>query len=212
MQNVSYGFGHGNDVINDFSFKALQGQWVTFKGPSGSGKTTLLNLIAGHYLPRSGSIQVGHSSLRELTDLEREKLRLANMSFIFQDAKLIPEWTVLENVLMPQILSGVPKDIAMASAIESLDRLGIARLKHRSVLELSGGEAQRVGIARAVVKKPLILLADEPTGNLDQENTRIIVKLLNDIRMELKTCVICVTHDEYVASAGDQVITVDQWQ
>lgn len=210
MKNICFGFTQ-QPVIHDFSMIAKKGEWVTFMGPSGSGKTTLLNLIAGVLSPQSGKITISGHVITSLSDDEKDALRRQSFSIVFQDIKLLPMWNVFENVWMMLHLQGWDKEEAQEQAYQWLNKVGIAQLSDRSIDTLSGGQKQRVGIARAMSKRPMILLADEPTGSLDQKNTQHMLALMKELSQQSKTTLVCVTHDPAVEAVSDQVILASQW-
>jgi ABC-type lipoprotein export system ATPase subunit len=210
MKNICFGFTQ-QPVIHDFSMIAKKGEWVTFMGPSGSGKTTLLNLIAGVLSPQSGEIMISGQYITSLSDDEKDALRRQCFSIVFQDIKLLPMWNVFENVWMMLHLQGWEKEVAQEQAYQWLNKVGIAQLSDRSIDTLSGGQKQRVAIARAMSKRPMILLADEPTGSLDQKNTERMLALMKELSQQSKTTLVCVTHDSAVEAVSDQVILASQW-
>jgi ABC-type lipoprotein export system ATPase subunit len=210
INNVRFGFTN-DPIISDFSMIAKKGEWITFIGPSGSGKTTLLNLIAGILLPQAGDITVCGQSLGSLSHDAREHFRLQNIAIVFQDIRLLGMWSVFENVWMILYLQGWTRESAMEAAYVWLGKVGIIELIDRSIDSLSGGQKQRVAIARAMAKAPTILLADEPTGSLDQKNTSHVLGLMRELCHESKTTLLCVTHDPEVKSFSDQIVTSSEW-
>ena len=160
-------------IPSNYSMIAEDGEWVSFMGPSGSGKTTFLNVLAGIYLPLSGKVYIDGHELSAMDARNREQVREQYLAMIFQDIRLIPNWTVLENIWMPLYLLGMAQDQALGVATHWLEQVGMADFSGRDINTLSGGQKQRVAIARALKSK--VLLADEPTGNLDQENTARII-------------------------------------
>jgi ABC-type lipoprotein export system ATPase subunit len=183
-------------ALRDVSLRVAEGSFVAVTGASGSGKSTLLNLLGGLDTPSSGTIEVRG---RRISDLNKEELALYRRhgaGMIFQSFNLIPALSALENAALPMIFSNVPKRERKTRAAEMLARVGLApRLRHRPA-ELSGGEQQRVAIARALVNRPQVLLADEPTGNLDSHTSREIVKLLADLNRTQGLTVVLVSHEE----------------
>lgn len=193
-------------VVNDVSFKLAAGASCALVGPSGSGKTTLLGLCAGLDLPTEGSVRFFDTELTSLSEDQRAVLRRNQMGFVFQNFQLIPNLSALENVTLPLELAGVPFSVATLKASAILDRVGLsARLRHYPQ-QLSGGEQQRVALARAVVHNPVILFADEPTGNLDAENGAKITELLFSLNSESKTALVLVTHNPELAKRTDQIL------
>ena len=191
-------------VLSDVSFAVGQGQTLSIVGPSGSGKTTLLGLCAGLDHPTAGSITLYDTLLDDLTEDELAQVRNQYVGFVFQNFQLIPTLTALENVMVPMELRG--QTAARDTASSLLERVGLGdRLAHYPA-QLSGGEQQRVAIARAFANDPLILFADEPTGNLDEETGHKIVSLLFEINQEKNTTLVIVTHDPELAGRTNQII------
>jgi putative ABC transport system ATP-binding protein len=183
------------------------GQFLAVMGPSGSGKTTLLNCVSGLDEIDAGRVLVDGLSIHELSDKERTKHRAKEMGFIFQAFNLIPVFTATENVELPLLLAGVREHDARVRARETLTRVGLGHRLDRRPMELSGGEQQRVAVARALAGKPRIVWADEPTGNLDSEMASAVIELLGELHREGLTIVL-VTHDPTVAAHADRLITV----
>ena len=192
---------HGLDLV------VPQGQFLAVMGPSGSGKTTLLNCVSGLDDIDAGRVLVDGLSIHELSDKERTKHRAKAMGFIFQAFNLIPVFTATENVELPLLLAGVHEHDARVRARETLRRVGLGHRLDRRPMELSGGEQQRVAVARALAGKPRIVWADEPTGNLDSEMAAAVIDLLGELHREGLT-IILVTHDPTVAAHADRLITV----
>jgi putative ABC transport system ATP-binding protein len=184
-----------------------QGQFIAVMGPSGSGKTTLLNCLSGLDEIDAGRVLVDGLSIHDLSDKDRTKHRAREMGFIFQAFNLIPVFTATENVELPLLLAGVREHDARARARETLTRVGLGHRLDRRPMELSGGEQQRVAVARALAGKPRIVWADEPTGNLDSEMAAAVIDLLGELHKEGLTIVL-VTHDSTVAAHADRLITV----
>jgi ABC-type lipoprotein export system ATPase subunit len=210
VKNITFGFT-SNPVISNYSMIAEYGQWISFMGPSGSGKTTFLQLLLGFKVPLSGEILIDGCAFSTLNEDLREKMRLQYFAIIYQDMRLIPSWNVFENVWLPLTLQGVKRSQAQERAEHWLVRVGMDQYANRHIHTLSGGQQQRVSIARALAKEPKILLADEPTGNLDKGNTERIAKLLGELCKDTKTTLICVTHDPFVGQQGDTINSVDHW-
>jgi len=192
---------HGLDLV------VPQGEFVAVMGPSGSGKTTLLNCVSGLDDIDDGRVFVDGLSIHELSDKARTKHRAKEMGFIFQAFNLIPVFTATENVELPLLLAGVREHDARARARETLERVGLGQRLDRRPMELSGGEQQRVAVARALAGKPRIVWADEPTGNLDSEMAAAVIELLGELHAE-GLSIILVTHDPTVAAHADRLITV----
>jgi putative ABC transport system ATP-binding protein len=192
---------HGLDLV------VPQGQFLAVMGPSGSGKTTLLNCVSGLDEIDDGRVLVDGLSIHELSDKERTRHRAKEMGFIFQSFNLIPVFTATENVELPLLLAGVREHDARARAEETMMRVGLGHRLERRPMELSGGEQQRVAVARALAGKPRVVWADEPTGNLDSEMAAAVIGLLGELHQEGLT-IILVTHDPTVAAHADRLITV----
>lgn len=207
LNDVSYRYGKAaRNALDGVSCEFRAGEVAAVVGPSGSGKTTLLSIMAGLDRPAHGEVYLGD---RELGGMDMDEYRRRYVSVIFQAFHLFPLLTVLENVCFPMELNGVSEQEARERARCELERVGIAAEKHRRYpSQLSGGEQQRVAIARALSSGAQILLADEPTGNLDGENSRNIVDILTRLAHEDGYCVVIVTHDPAVAEAADTVYTM----
>lgn len=208
LKSVSYQYrGNRRNVLNQVSCAFERGEVTAVIGPSGSGKTTLLSLMAGLDEPTGGSLWV-HGENMEKMDLDAYRRQKA--SVIFQAFQLFPRLTVLENVCYPMELNGISAKKAKQHAAKNLEAVGIGEEKYkRFPSRLSGGEQQRVAIARALSSGAGILLADEPTGNLDGENSRNIVSLLTELAHKNDYCVIIVTHDMAIAEAADKVYRME---
>ena len=210
LQQVSKRFDRRGDVaaLSDVSLTIPGGQMISIVGPSGSGKSTLLNLIGGLDRPTAGEVRIDGDALGALSDDRLTRIRRDKIGFIFQFFNLLPTLTCLENVGLPLHLQGWPRRKVAARAGELLDLVQLGdRLTHRPE-ELSGGQRQRVAIARALSLNPPILLADEPTGNLDTRTGRDILALLHDLHERLGSTVVIVTHDAHVASTCARTVTI----
>ncbi len=196
---------HQLTVLDDMSIGVPHGETATIVGPSGSGKTTLLGLCAGLDRASSGTVEIDGRDISKLGEDARAKLRSESVGFIFQNFQLMPTLTALENVLIPGELSGMGGADLTDRAADLLTRVGLEkRMKHYPT-QLSGGEQQRVAIARAFIHQPKILFADEPTGNLDEEASEIVEKMLFDLNSELGTALVVVTHDLELAQKASHV-------
>jgi putative ABC transport system ATP-binding protein len=195
-------------AVDNISLQFPRGEFTAIMGPSGSGKTTLLNLITGLERPSSGKIlfegkDITNVSERDLTRLRREKI-----GFVFQMYNLIPVLTTLENVELPTIATGLPKDEARQKALDLLERVGLKDRLYNRPVELSGGEQQRVAIARALINAPSIFVADEPTGHVDTETGLRLIELMSELNQERAVTIILTTHDQVVADHADRIIRI----
>lgn len=207
LQGVSKAYGP-HVVLSECDLAIESGEFVVVIGRSGSGKSTLLNLIGGLDQPASGSIEIMGEELTGLGEEELSKLRHRRLGFVFQFFNLIPTLTVSENIQLPMALNDIPKQEGKERARVLLVELGLADCDDRFPEELSGGEQQRVAIARAIAHEPAIVLADEPTGNLDIETAKEVLELLNDVCRRRKATLIMATHSREVIGLADRVLTI----
>ncbi len=191
-------------VLHDISFEVEEGETFAIVGPSGSGKTTLLGLCAGLDYPDNGTVELCGQKLEELDEDERARLRNDEVGFIFQNFQLLPTLTALENVVVPLELQGAGN--ARKVGMELLEKVGLGDRVHHYPSQLSGGEQQRVCLARAFSNKPSIIFADEPTGNLDEETGEKVIKLLFDLNKEAGTTLVIVSHDLDLANRTRQIL------
>ena len=193
-------------ALDNVSLSIEEGDFIAVTGPSGSGKSTLLYTIGGLLTPTEGTVQVNGSQVYRLTPRQRARFRRDNVGFIFQTFELLPYLTAQENVMLPLSLSGVSSQDQEEMALEALEKVGLGnRVKHKPS-ELSGGEQQRVAIARGIVNKPNILLADEPTGNLDQKTGDGIMRLLVELNGWDAQTIVFVTHSQSMAKYADEAV------
>lgn len=195
-------------VLKDISLNFEPGEFVVFLGHSGSGKSTLLNLISGIDQPSAGTVRINGLPITELDERERTLLRRDHIGFVFQFFNLIPTLTVLENVTLPQELAGRSFQVAQQSALKLLEHLELADRKDTFTDKLSGGQQQRVAIARALAHDPNLVLADEPTGNLDEETGQRVVQLLLSLTRNTHKTLIVATHNPEIAQLADRVLRV----
>lgn len=195
------------EILRDVTFSVPRGQFLAIMGTSGSGKSTLLGLLAGLDTVSTGNIVLDGADITHLREDELARLRGRKIGFVFQSYQLIPTLTAEENVLLPAELAGHVED-PTTRAKELLRRVGLGKRGHHYPVQLSGGEQQRVALARAFITKPPILMADEPTGNLDSANGQHVMELLLQLNREEGTTLILVTHDRQLAEYADRVITL----
>ncbi|WP_236869921.1 ABC transporter ATP-binding protein [Candidatus Bandiella numerosa] len=192
-------------VLKGINLEIQQGEFLSIVGPSGSGKSTLLKIMGLLDTPTSGSIKIDKMDCSQIGENKQTVLRRDFIGFIFQSYNLLPDFTALENVVLPQNIMGISTKKAIARAKKLFDELNIENKLHSYPNQLSGGEQQRIAIARSLINKPKIILADEPTGNLDTENKNNIAKILEKISKEHKITTVVVTHDMNIAKNADKI-------
>ena len=195
-------------ALKDINFKLKKGEFVAIMGPSGSGKSTLLQVISTIDSPTGGSVLIDGKNPHQMVKEELASFRRRELGFIFQDFNLIHTLTVEENIMLPLSLEGVPANEITKRTREVASYLGIEALLPKRTFEISGGQAQRVAIARAVAHQPSLILADEPTGNLDSKATKDVMNLLKTLNKEMDSTILMVTHDAYVASMCHRVLFI----
>jgi putative ABC transport system ATP-binding protein len=210
VTRLSKHYGRGEALVravDEVDLEVAAGESLVVVGPSGCGKSTLLQLMGGLDLPTSGEVWVGGLRIDCTSERARARLRRDQIGFVFQDFHLMEELTAVENVELPALLAGTPSGAARRAATTLLDAVGLAdRLRHRPT-ELSGGQKQRVSIARALVNRPTVLLADEPTGNLDSAATTEVLRLFDRLRADGQTLVV-VSHDKRTAATADRIVSM----
>lgn len=192
-------------VLKGINLEIKQGEFLSIVGPSGSGKSTLLKIMGLLDTPTSGSIKIDKMDCSQIGENKQTVLRRDFIGFIFQSYNLLPDFTALENVVLPQNIMGISTKKAIARAKKLFDELNIENKLHSYPNQLSGGEQQRIAIARSLINKPKLILADEPTGNLDTENKNNIAKILEKISKEHKITTVVVTHDMNIAKNADKI-------
>lgn len=205
IRNINKSYG-ALQVLDNVNVDINRGEVVTIVGPSGAGKTTLLQIMGTLDSPESGSVLYDGQDVLSMKDSSLAKFRNQNIGFVFQFHQLLPEFTALENVMMPALIGGMKQKEASARAKELLEYMGLGeRLDHKPA-ELSGGERQRAAVARALVNRPAVVLADEPSGSLDTKNKQELHNLFFRLRDEMQQTFVIVTHDETLASDADRVL------
>ncbi|MFE3572958.1 ABC transporter ATP-binding protein [Lysinibacillus sp. NPDC059133] len=209
MENVVKSYGEGNnrvDALKGIDLSIQQGEFVSIVGASGSGKSTLLHILGGLDHPSSGKVFIGDSDIYKYTDNELSIFRRRKVGFIFQFFNLIPVLNVQENIALPTLLDS--ESIDMEYLNEIINILGLQERMNHLPSELSGGQQQRVSIGRALINRPHLILADEPTGNLDTRNTKEVMDLLRLTAKKYNQTIVMITHDLTIASATDRIITI----
>lgn len=210
VKNLSKTYGSGDTLVkalDNVSFSVNQGEFVAIIGPSGSGKSTLLHILGGVDKPTSGSVVIGNTEIANLDETALAIFRRRQIGLIYQFYNLIPILTVEENLTLPLLLDGRKPDKRLIDSL--VKRLGLQDRLNHLPNQLSGGQQQRVSIGRALVNNPALMLADEPTGNLDSANSKEIISLLRQFNKENNQTVIIITHDEKIAMSADRVISIE---
>jgi putative ABC transport system ATP-binding protein len=200
------------DVLNNLNLEVPEGEFFGLMGPSGSGKTTLLNLIAGLDKPSEGEVWIGESLVSRMTESELARWRTRSIGFIFQFYHLLPVLTAYENVELPLLLLPLSGTERRRQVLTALDLVGLSDRLHHRPGQLSGGQQQRVGIARAVVTDPILIVADEPTGDLDARSAEEILNLLGELQKSLQKTIILVTHDPRAAQRAQRILHLEKGQ
>lgn len=209
LENVTKLYRRGKNEVRALALESLvvpKGQFLSVMGPSGSGKSTLLNLLGALDVPTSGRLLIEGKDISRMADSELSAFRRDRLGFIFQFFNLLPTLSAVENVVLPGLLSGRARSALEKQALLLLERVGLSGRAHHRPDEMSGGEMQRVAVARALLTEPALLLADEPTGNLDSKTGLEVLKLLRDATRERDLTVVMVTHDQNAAQVGDRIV------
>lgn len=196
------------EAVRGISTEIETGDFVAMAGPSGSGKTTVLNMIGGLTRPSQGQIWIGDREITEMSDKDLAQLRLERIGFVFQSYNLLPVLTALENAEFTLLLSGIPKDERRKKVLELFNKIGLSGLEHRKPGKLSGGQQQRVAVARAVVANPALILADEPTANLDSKASEDLLDVMERLNQDHGTTFLFSTHDPRVMERSRRLITL----
>lgn len=199
-------------VLKGINLDIVPGEIVSIVGPSGAGKTTLLQIIGSLDRPNSGTVKYDNTDIFTLKDAQLARFRNQNIGFVFQFHQLLPEFTLLENVAMPALIGGVKRSDAYDRARELINYLGLKDRENHRPAELSGGERQRAAVARALINKPQVVLADEPSGSLDSKNRQELHNLFFDLRRDMGQTFVIVTHDESLATDCDRIIKMRDGQ
>ena len=213
IKNLSYSYEKGKNttqVLNNISFEIKKGEMVALVGPSGSGKSTLLNLIGLLEQLKLGEIFLNKELINPTSKFIRNNIRLNRIGFVFQFHRLLPEFSARENIAIPQMMTGLTKNLALKRSDELLEMMDLINRKNNRPGELSGGEQQRVAIARSLANAPSILLADEPTGNLDSQTALIVINQLRKIVSQTNLTCLIVTHNIEIANLMDRKLKLDQ--
>ena len=207
-RKIKKSFGKQTQALRDANLAIQEGEIVAIMGPSGSGKSTLLHCLAGILRADSGEVIFDGANINKLSDKKRNQLRREQFGFVFQFSQLVPELTALDNVALPLLINGVKKSEAYLEAQRWLKKVGVKSIAQHIPGELSGGQAQRVAIARSMIIKPRILFADEPTGSLDSYNSEKVMELFIKTAREHNTTVVMVTHESTIAAYADREVIV----
>jgi lipoprotein-releasing system ATP-binding protein len=212
LQSVTKSYQNGPlnvEVLKGIDLTVDAGQMVLIMGPSGVGKSTLLHLIGGLDNPTSGTIEINGTNILEISENEKARFRNENIGFVFQFHHLLPEFTALENVMIPGMIHGSMKSTLEEEARTLLDEVGLSERIHHRPGELSGGEQQRVAVARALINHPRLILADEPTGNLDKRNSEALYHLILELNDKYNQTFIIVTHNELMGQKATRVVELE---
>jgi putative ABC transport system ATP-binding protein len=213
IEGLSKSYRRGDQeipVLRNITLQVFQGEFLALMGPSGSGKTTLLNLVAGIDTPDEGILRIGGVDIASLSESELSVWRAGNVGFIFQFYNLIPVLTAIENVQLPLLLTSLPRRMRREHALAALEVVGLSDRMDHYPTQLSGGQQQRVAIARALITDPLIIVADEPTGDLDKDSAEEVLDLMEEFNRAFGKTIIMVTHDPRAAQKAKKILTLDK--
>ncbi len=196
------------ELFKNLNVEIEKSKITVIVGASGAGKSTLLHILSGLDKPDKGEVFFDGKNIYELNETQIAKLRNQKLGFVFQFHHLLEEFTALENVFIPSMIAGIPREDAVNKATELLERFGLGKRVNHKPAELSGGEQQRVAIARALINQPEIVFADEPTGNLDSENSESIHQLIKQLKEEFNSTILLVTHNPELVKLGDEVLKI----
>ncbi len=207
-KNIYYSYGEDLEVLKGVNLNIEKGEFVSIIGDSGAGKTTLLQLLGTLDKIQKGSLVINNQDITGLSEKEIARFRNQQIGFVFQFHNLLNEFTALENICLPAYLNGVSKEVAEEKGRKILDLLGLSNRYNHKPDELSGGEQQRVAVARALINSPCLLLADEPSGNLDSKNANELHKLLRKLNKEISQTIVVITHNKELAKLADRTLEI----
>lgn len=208
VNNLTHTFDKKRNILDNVTFSIKEGEIVAIMGKSGAGKSTLLNIIAGFLTPTKGNIKINNTEIKNLKAREKEKFFRQNVGVVFQKYNLLDSMDVIENIQLPLEFEGMAYKKRIDIAFDKMLALGIEDTELMFPKNLSGGQQQRVGICRAIINNPKLILADEPTGNLDSENAENVMKILREINEEFKSTILIITHDAEIANMADRSIKI----
>lgn len=199
---------NATNALNDISLQVQEGEFIGVMGPSGSGKSTLINVLSGITVPTTGKIEIEGKDIDKMDEDEIAVFRRRKLGFVFQDFNLLDNLTIEENIMLPMVLDQRPKDEMKQKAEEIMTRFGISEIKNKYPYTVSGGQQQRAAVSRALINEPVIVFADEPTGNLDSKSSNAVMNCLADMNEQNKVTILMVTHDVFAASFCKKVIFI----